>query len=195
MSKVVGDISISLDGYVTAPGVDAEHGLGVGGEVIHGWALDPTDLDREILAESTGRSGAVIMGRHLFDFIDGPNGWNDEMGYGASEVGTPPFFVVTSTAPDRVRLDLDFTFVVAGVAAAVEQATDAAGDRDVVLMGGAQVVRSALDLGLLEELRIHLAPVVLGGGTPLFTGPDRHNLRQTDVRSTPRATHLVYEVA
>jgi len=195
MSRVVGDISMSLDGYVTAAGVDAEHGLGVGGEAIHEWALNPSAVDREILAESTDGSGAVIMGRHLFNFIDGPHGWNDEMGYGASAAATPPFFVVTASEPTHVRLELDFTFVLDGIEAAVRQAQDAAGDRDVVVMGGGEVVRSALDAGVLDLLRIHLAPVVLGGGTPLFVDGMRHDLRQHDVRVSPLATHLVYAVA
>lgn len=194
MSHIIGDISMSLDGYVTAAGVDAEHGLGIGGEVIHEWALNPTAVDREVLAESTNGSGAVIMGRHLFDFIDGPTGWNDEMGYGASAAATPPFFVVTASEPTHVRLELDFTFVLDGIEAAVRQAQQAAGDRDVVVMGGGEVVRSALSAGMLDRLRIHLAPVVLGGGTPLFGSGPRHDLRQVDVRVSPRATHLVYAV-
>ena len=84
MTKIIADITMSLDGYVTAPGADLEHGLGVGGEPLHDWAIESDDpVDAEILATSTEQTGAVIMGRRLFDIIDGPQGWNEEMGYGA----------------------------------------------------------------------------------------------------------------
>ena len=96
MTKVVADISMSLDGFVTGPDPDLQHGLGRGGEPLHSWAVDSdAEVDAEVLHEATERSGAVVMGRRLFDIIDGPGGWNDEMGYGAGLVGTPPFFVVT----------------------------------------------------------------------------------------------------
>ena len=115
MTKVVADISMSLDGFVTGPDPDLQHGLGRGGEPLHSWAVDSdAEVDAEVLHEATERSGAVVMGRRLFDIIDGPGGWNDEMGYGAGLVGTPPFFVVTHYAPERVRLGLRFTFVTDG---------------------------------------------------------------------------------
>ena len=114
------------------------------------------------------------------------------MGYGAGLVATPPFFVVTHSRPEHVRLGLRFTFVTDGVAAAVEQARAAAGDKDVVVMGGGHVVRQCVDLGLTDELRIHLAPIVLGAGTPLFAGSRRRQLVQRSVRVSPAATHLVY---
>jgi dihydrofolate reductase len=195
MTSVVADISMSLDGFVTGPDPDMEHGLGRGGEALHTWAIssdDPIDLD--VLRAATERSGAVIMGRRLFDIIDGPGGWNEEMGYGAGLAATPPFFVVTHAPPATVRLGLRFTFVTAGVAAAVEQARAAAGDKAVVVMGGGDVIHQCLDAGVLDELRIHLSPIVLGGGTPLFAGSDRHELMQRSVRVSANATHLVYDV-
>src|SRR5690348_11174490 len=98
---------MSLDGFVTGPDPDLEHGLGRGGEPLHTWAIDSNDpVDEDVLRTTTQESGAVVMGRRLFDIVDGPGGWSDEMGYGAGIVGTPPFFVVTHHAPDRVRLDL-----------------------------------------------------------------------------------------
>jgi dihydrofolate reductase len=82
--RVVVDISMSLDGYVTAAGADLEHGLGVGGEALHAWAIgEKTPRDTELLEASVAATGAVIMGRRTFDFVDGPNGWGDDMGYGA----------------------------------------------------------------------------------------------------------------
>jgi dihydrofolate reductase len=195
MTRVIADISMSLDGFVTGPDPDAEHGLGHGGEALHHWAIEsPHPEDAEVLRRATEASGAVIMGRRLFDIIDGPNGWSDDMGYGASHAATPPFFVVTHHRPDDIRLTLDFTFVTDGLASTVEQARAAAGDNDVIVMGGGDVVRQSLDDGLVDELRIHLAPVVLGAGTPLFAGAVRHDLIQRDVVVSPLATHLTYEV-
>jgi dihydrofolate reductase len=100
MTKVVADISMSLDGFVTGPDPDPEHGLGRGGEPLHTWAVESKDdVDAEILREAVEATGAVVMGRRLFDIVDGPHGWSDEMGYGAGLVGTPPFFIVTHSPP------------------------------------------------------------------------------------------------
>src|SRR6478735_5670018 len=170
MPKVIADITMSLDGFVTGPDPDLEHGLGHGGEPLHEWVFSDNEVDAQVLAESTERSGAVVMGRRLFDIIDGPHGWNDEVGYGAAQVGTPPFFVVTHAPPESMRLQLDFTFVPDGIASAIRRARAAAGTKDVVVMGGGDVVRQCVDDGLADELVLHLAPIVLGAGTPLFAG-------------------------
>ncbi len=195
MTRVIADISMSIDGFVTGPDPDLEHGLGHGGEALHTWAVDSDDeVDTAVLREATGDSGAVIMGRRLFDVVDGPLGWNDEMGYGAGLAGTPPFFVVTHSEPEHVRLDLDFTFVTDGLASAVAQARAAAGAKDVFVMGGADVVRQCVDEGLVDELRLHVAPVILGAGTPLFAGSSRRELVQRSVRVSRTATHITYEL-
>jgi len=196
MTRVIADISMSLDGFVTGPDPDVEHGLGHGGEPLHTWAIDSDDeVDAKVLADATGLSGAVVMGRRLFDTIDRPKGWNDEMGYGAGLAATPPFFVVTHSKPEAVRLDLDFTFVTDGLESAIAQARAAAGDKDVVVMGGGDVVRQCVETGLADELRIHLSPIVLGAGTPLFgDGGVRRELVQRSVLVSSTATHLTYEV-
>jgi dihydrofolate reductase len=195
MSKAVADISISLDGYVTGPEPGPTQGLGRGGEPLHTWAISSEDpVDAEVLERGTADSGAVVMGRRLFDIIDGPQGWNDQMGYGASQAGTPPF-VVTHRAPTRHRLtNLDFTFVTDGIEAALEAARAAAGDRDAVVMGGGDVIGQAIAGGLVDELRIHLSPIVLGGGTRLFPDGVRRELEQESVRVSRYATHLTYRV-
>ncbi|GIF07290.1 DNA-binding protein [Actinoplanes siamensis] len=185
---------MSLDGFVTGPGPGPENGLGDGGEALHTWALRPDPVDSDVLDETVAATGAVIMGRRLFDIVDGPHGWNDEMGYGAGRAAEPPVLVVTRTPPGHVRLAGRMTFVIDGLASAIAKGAAIAGDRDVVIMGGAQVIRGALDARLVHELRLHLAPVLLGAGTPLFTAAHSRRLRQVHVRASGQATHLTYLV-
>ena len=184
---------MSLDGFVTGPDAGPENGLGNGGEPLHAWVFGGDPVDAEVLRSSTEATGAVVMGRRLFDVVDGPQGWNEEIGYGAGHAATPPFFVVTHAPPSEVRLGLDFTFA-ADLAEAVDGARAAAGDRDVFVMGGGDVVRQVVETGLADELRIHLAPVLLGAGTPLF-GTTRVELVQTSSVASAYATHLTYRPA
>jgi dihydrofolate reductase len=153
-------------------------------------------VDREILEGSTAASGAVVMGRRLFDTVNAPDGWNKDMGYGADQTGTPPFFVVTHSPRPDVRLERDlvmhFTFV-SDLVTAIERARSAATHGDVVIMGGGDVIGQALERGLVDELRLHLAPMVLGDGTPLFKAGTRQMYRQRDVRPSRNAVHLTYE--
>jgi dihydrofolate reductase len=195
VTKVVADISMSLDGFVTGPEPGPERGLGRGGEALHTWALEPDAVDAEVLDEAVDATGVVIMGRRLFDVIDAPDGWNDEMGYGAARAAQPPLLVVTRTPPARVRLASRTTFIVDGIGSAVSKGVAMADERDVIIMGGAEAVRGALGAGLVDELRLHLAPVLLGGGTPLFAGGPPRELRQIHVRVSSRATHLTYRVS
>ena len=152
-------------------------------------------MQQQWLADAVDATGVVIMGRRLFDIVDGPHGWNDEMGYGAAHAAQPPVLVVTRNPPETVRLGVRFKFVVDGLGSAVSKGIAMAGDRQVVVMGGAAVIRGCLEQGLLDELRLHLAPVILGGGTPLWSGNAPRALRQLHVRVSGHATHLVYRVA
>jgi dihydrofolate reductase len=195
MSKVIADITMSLDGYVTGPSADAEHGLG-DAEELHAWVTEQDPVDTEILERATAATGAVVMGRRLFDVVDGSSGWTTDMGYGAQQAGTPPFFVVTHSAPQDVRLerelDMRFTFV-DGLTTAVDQARAAATDGHVVIMGGGDVIGQAIEEGLVDELHLHFAPMLLGAGTPLFRAGTRQLYRQRDVRPSSNAVHLTYE--
>jgi dihydrofolate reductase len=203
MTRIIADISVSLDGFVTGPDPGPDNGLGIGGDALHTWAFSDDPDDRRVLREATASSGAVVLGRRLFDIVDAPQGWNDETGYGAGEVGKPAFVVVTSSPPESVRLsDLDWTFVTTGLSDAVTAAreralaasSDSGEDLDVVLMGGGATVGSALAAGLVDALMLHLAPVVLGAGTPLFTGGPQRTLMQRSVTATSTATHLTYDI-
>ncbi|WP_329492737.1 dihydrofolate reductase family protein [Kitasatospora herbaricolor] len=203
MTRIVADISVSLDGFVTGPDPGPGNGLGTGGEALHTWAFSEDPDERQVLREGTARSGAVVLGRRLFDLVDGPDGWDEGTGYGAGEVGRPAFVVVTASPPASVRLrTLDWTFVTTGlpdaVGAARERAEAASArggqDLDVVLMGGGALIRSALDAGLVDTLSLHLAPVLLGAGTPLFAGAVPRPLVRRGVVATPNATHVTYDV-
>lgn len=193
--KVVADISMSLDAYVTGVGAGVGSGLGDAPEV-HAWVMDQDEVDAEIMATTTAATGAVIMGRNLFDVVNAPDGWNEEMGYGADQVGKPPFVVVTHSPPGDVRLvdelGLDVRFV-EGIAAAVDEAKKLAGDGDVFIMGGGDVIGQALEQGLPDELRLHIAPLIAGGGTPLFKHGTRRHYRQREVRASRNAVHVTYQ--
>src|SRR2546423_1561813 len=103
MPKVIADITMSLDGYVTGPGPDPEHGLGDAPE-LHPWVPQQDRAGAETLEGATAARGGVVMGRGLFDTVDGPHGWSKDMGYGAQQAGKPPFFVVPHPPPQDVRL-------------------------------------------------------------------------------------------
>ncbi|MFC4590519.1 SRPBCC domain-containing protein [Sphaerisporangium corydalis] len=197
--QVFVDITMSLDGYVTAAGAGPDAGLGVGGEPLHEWVFSGEDpRNAEILEASYARSGAVIMGRNLFDVVDGPNGWNDELGYGAErdQSDAPPIFVLTHSVPEKVRLTGRFAFVTDGPHSALAQARAAAGGRDVVVMGGGNVAHEFLEAGLADVLLIHLAPMVLGEGTRLFPAAASAAVRLELLESvsTSAAQHLTYRV-
>ncbi|MER7504944.1 dihydrofolate reductase family protein [Nonomuraea pusilla] len=193
MSKVVADISVSLDGFATGPDPDVEHGLGRGGELLHAWARRPTDIDARLLETATAATGALVMGRRTFQVVDGPYGWSETRGYGArGPHRTPPVYVVTHEPPASVRLTGRYTFVTGGLIEAVTRARAAAGNADTVIMGGASTIRQAIDGGLLDELRLHLAPILLGSGTPLFAHARPCQWEPSEVHFSPLATHLTY---
>lgn len=196
MGKTVADISMSLDGFVTGPNPDLEHGLGHGGEPLHYWAFCENDpVATRVLTESTGFTGAVVMGRRTFDVVDGPNGWQEGSGYAPGHTSfRPPVFVVTHKPPPSVRLATQFSFITDGLEEAISRARAAAGGKNVAVMGGADVVRQAVRQGLADELRIHLAPVLLGSGTRLFGDGELQELIQERVQVSSAATHVTYRI-
>ncbi|HEX5403212.1 MAG TPA: dihydrofolate reductase family protein [Pseudonocardiaceae bacterium] len=189
MALVTCDMSISLDGYVTGPNDSRANPFGDGAGGLHDWMFDAaTDEDRTILREAIDRTGAVVMGRTSFDKNEGDGGWGD-----GGPVGDIPCFVVTHHRP-TVDHPAVYTFVTDGVASAIEQAKQTAGDKAVGLHG-ATVMQQALPLGLVDELRVHVIPVLLGGGTPLFGTLDSSiTLERTWAQVTPAATHMGFRV-
>ena len=214
MGEVVAEVSMSLDGYVAGPSPSLEEPLGKGGELLHEWVVrlktfkeihgmedgGDVDADDEVFAEYVHAQGAVVMGRKMFSGGEGP--WEDDPKASGSWGDEPPFHkpVCVVTHHEREPLVLGettFTFVTDGVAAAVEQARAAAPDeRNVLVAGGADTIDQALAAGLVDELQLHVAPVLLGGGTRLFEGlgADRPQLELAAVRESPYVSHLRYRV-
>lgn len=188
MTRVICDISMSLDGYVTGPNDGRENPFGDGAETLHDWLRDATtDEDRAIL-QLLDNAGAVVMGRTSFDKNEGDGGWGE-----GGPLGDTPCFVVTHHAPTRSYPSV-YTFVTDGVASALERAKQAAGD-GIVHLHGATVMQQGLPLGLIDEIRVHVIPILLGGGTPLFASLDSAiSLERTHVLATPAATHLSFRV-
>jgi dihydrofolate reductase len=190
VALVVADMSISLDGYVTGPNDSRENPFGDGAGMLHDWFGDAaTDEDRAVLAQLMDGVGAVIMGRTSFEKNEGDGGWGD-----GGPAGDVPCFVLTHHAPIRPYPAV-FTFVVNGVASAIEQAQRVAGDK-IVYLFGATVMQQALPLGLVDEIHVHVVASLIGAGTPLFGPLDQAiALERTHASITPAATHLKYRVS
>jgi dihydrofolate reductase len=208
MSQVIIDISMSLDGYVAGPNQSQDEPLGEGGEQLHEWAFataawrEPHGReggergpDDRILRESRERFGSEIMGRGKFG--GGPGPWDGEWeGWWGDD---PPFgypvFVVTHHEREPLALsDTTFTFVTDGIESALEQAKAAAGEKDVLIGGGASVCAQYLAAGLVDELLLHVSPVLLGGGERLFEGAGPGDVECVEVVESPQVTHLRYRV-
>jgi dihydrofolate reductase len=213
MSKLRCHISISLDGFVAGPNQTDENPLGEGGERLHDWVV-PLAAWREphgkeggevnestrVMEEAAENIGASVMGRNMF----GPPGggdWGDEewKGWWGDD---PPYrndvFILTHYPRDPVEMDggTTFHFVTDGIERGLERAREAAGGEDVKLWGGAQVIQQYLAAGLLDELELHVVPVLLGGGARLFDNLADADVRLEQVRAVeaPGVTHLKYRV-
>jgi len=196
VSKVAAGITTSLDGYITGPNDGPGQGLGAGGERLHYWVFggpwtydeeprgEATGADSEFLEEAVMRGGAVVGGRNTYDAA---RAWGGQNPFGV------PFFIVTHH-PEDAPQDAGFTFV-NGLEEAIARAREAAGEQDVFVMGGADVIRQALRAGFVEELSVSIAPIVLGAGKRLFDGfEETVNLEHVRVLQSPFATHITYRV-
>jgi dihydrofolate reductase len=213
MSKLWLEISMSLDGYVAGPNATLDEPLGERGERLHDWVIgldawreahgleggDRT-RDSELVEESRARTGAVIMGRKMFSGGAGP--WADDPNAGGWWGDDPPFgvpvFVLTShtRAPETMGATT-FTFVTEGIESALAQARESAGDKDVLVAGGAKVAQQYLAAGHVDEIDLHIAPVLLGGGRRLLDelGANPPRLELVRTIDSPAVTHLRYRVA
>jgi dihydrofolate reductase len=192
MSTVVFDISMSLDGFVTASGRRPEEPMGDGGLKLVEWAFGEDERNREFFERSISELGAVIAGRETYDTslpwwrADGPTG-----------SARRPVFVVTHEAPAESPEGGVYTFVTDGIESALERAKAAADGKIVTVMGGASIGQQYIRAGLVDELSIHLVPVLFGGGTRMFEhlGGEHIQLETVEVIETPAATHMRFRIA
>ena len=194
MSIVTCDISVSMDGYSAGVDQTLEQPLGDIDETwLHAWMFDRADENRAEV-EAIVDAGAFIMGRNMFGpdrgewDLDWKGWWGDDPPYHG------PVFVLAHRDRDPVPMDggTTFHFVTDGIHAALDRARAAAGERNVAVAGGAATVNQFLAAGLIDELRVHMTPVVLGAGERLFEGVPRQRFEQVSARGTSLVTHLVY---
>jgi dihydrofolate reductase len=196
MAKVVAAITMSVDGYITGPNDGPGKGLGEGGERLHYWVFggpwsyesgprgEPAGQDAEYLNESTARAGAIVIGRNMYE---ASSHWGDKNPWGV------PVFVVTHR-PEEEHDTGEFTFV-GDFEEAVDRARTAAGDKDVSIGGGGDVIRQGLEGGFVDELHIIVAPVILGGGKRLFEDFTKSlDLENRRVRQSRWATFMEFAV-
>jgi dihydrofolate reductase len=213
MGKVVADITVSLDGFVAGPNPSLEDPLGQGGERLHEWAFaaeawrkqhgregGERNADSAVIAESLAVTGAVVMGRRMYSGGSGP--WDSDPNADGWWGDDPPFhvpvFVLTHHPRETVMKEggTSFTFVADGIESAVARAREAAGDKDVNVAGGANAIQQTLESGLLDEIQLHIAPLLLGAGTRLFESPANANVEFERIRviDSPTVTHLKFRV-
>jgi dihydrofolate reductase len=209
VSSVICQISISLDGFVAGPNQSVENPIGEGGMRLHEWVFvteswrrqqgmqgGEHSADSDVIDEVFQGVGAYIMGRKMFGGGDGPwdetwrGWWGDEPPYHV------PVFVLTHHAREPLPMlgATTFTFVTEGIDSALAQARTAAGDKDVVIAGGASAVRQYLAAGLLDELYLHIVPVVLGAGERLLENVGDPIMEPIKVVASPTVTHVKYRV-
>jgi dihydrofolate reductase len=212
MTKLKLNISMSVDGYVAGPNQSVEHPLGEGGEQLHEWMFvtrtfraihgtegGETGQDDEIAAELFQNVGAIIMGRHMFGGGDGPWGDNPWRGWwGENPPYHMPVFVLTHHAREPLEMEggTTFYFVTEGIHPALDRAKEAARGKDISLAGGANVAQQYLKSGLIDEMDIHVVPLLLGDGARLF---DNTGARQTAydcvrVVNSPSVSHYKYRL-
>jgi dihydrofolate reductase len=213
MTKLKLDISMSLDGFVAGPSATLEEPLGRGGEQLHEWVVatnawreshglegGEANRDSEVMEETIRTTGATLMGRKMFSGGEGP--WESDPKADGWWGDEPPFhhavFVLTHHPRETVAKEggTTFTFVTDGIESALEQARAAAGGKDVLIAGGAEIAQQYLRAGLLDELQVHVTPVLLGGGVRLFDdlGSEPPKLECTRVIDSPAVAHLRYRV-
>ena len=210
MSKLRVHISVSADGYVAGPNQSRENPLGEEGERLHDWVValrscraphglegGEVNASDAVVEEAQANVGAEIMGRGKFG--GGPGAWSDALwtdGWGEKPPFHMPVFVLTHHEREPLTLsDTTFTFVTDGIESALDQAREAAAGKDVVIGGGASVIDQYLAAGHIDELELHVVPLVLAGGAPLFAGGAADlKLEQVRAIEAPGVTHLKYRV-
>lgn len=211
MGKTFADISMSLDGFVAGPKPTLKEPLGRGGEQLHEWVVrvaawreshnksgGEAGQDDNVMKETIANTGAVIMGRRMFSNGEGP--WEDDPRADGWWGDNPPFhvpvFILTNHPREKVNKNggTSFIFVTDGIESALSQAQAAAGNKDISIAGGADTIQQFIKAGLLDELQIHLVPVLLGGGTLLLENLGDAKLEKIRVIDSPLVTHMKFRV-
>lgn len=204
-------ISVSLDGYAAGPRQSLENPLGEGGEGLHRWAFEldawrrehgrdggVTNASSAVVEEVTANVGAGVMGRSMFG--GGPGPWREDPPWRGWWGDDPPFHtpVFVLTHHERAPLEMEggttFHFVTDGVEVAVARARDAAGDRDVAVHGGADTIQQTIRAGLLDEIVVHVTPLIMGGGSRLFEDVGDATFEVVGAVDAPGVTHVRYRV-
>lgn len=192
MGSVIYDISMSLDGFVRAANPTPDEPLGKGGEHLPDWAMGEDAEGQDMLGNGVGATGAMICGRKTYD--DSLRWWQANAPTGKARV---PLFVVTHQRPEESPANGVCHFVEDGIDAALEQAQSVAGKKNVVIMGGPGIAGQFLEAGLVDEISLHVAPLLFGSGLRLFDQPDDHphiRLGKPDIRETAHAVHVRYPI-
>jgi len=191
MGKVILDTSMSLDGFMTASNRRPEEPMGDGGQRLHEWAFGEGERDRKLLEDAVEALGAVIAGRTTYD--DSVPWWGADGPTGSRR----PVFVVTHDAPVESPEGGVYAFVTDGIESALEQAKAAAGEKIVTVMGGASIGQQYIAAGLIDEISVHLVPVLFGSGTRMFEhlGDEHIQLEPMEVIGTRAAAHLRFRIA
>ena len=197
MTTVTCNVSVSVDGYVAGPNQSVDNPVGEGGLLLHQWHFEPQGDDQQIIDEWQQSPGAYVMGRNMFAPGRGEwdlswNGW-----WGDDPPYHTPVFVLTHYPRESVPMDggTVFHFVTDGIEAALDRAKSAARTGNVEIAGGASTINAYLDAGLVDELHLHIAPVVLGEGERLFAGVTGLRMQPVQVVGSPGATHVKYRVS
>jgi dihydrofolate reductase len=195
--KVSCDATISADGFSAGPNQSLDNPLGEGAERLHRWMFEEPDMTANAAAiDAIVDAGAFIMGRNMF--ASGRGEWDEEWKgwWGDDPPYHAPVFVLTHYPRESIEMQggTSYTFVTDGIESALEQARAAAGNKDVAIAGGAETVRQYLAAGLLDELRLHIAPMLLGGGERLLDGVGDLSLEVVETSGTPLVTHVTYRV-
>jgi dihydrofolate reductase len=192
MSKVFAQITMSLDGYATGPNVSVDSPLGDGGERLHYWlfgdgSLEPSEADRQVASDMFSNTGAFIIGKTMFDV--GIGMWGED-----GTFRMPCFVITHHPHPLLSKGPTTFLFVTDGIESALRQAREAAGNKDVCILGGPNILQQYLTTDALDELRLDIAPVLLGRGTPLFRGGNNPPAEFERIRllQSPLATHIIF---
>lgn len=211
MGKVIADISMSLDGFIAGPSATLKEPLGRGGEQLHEWGFKlaawrnphgksggETGPDNDVIKEAMANNGAVIMGRGMFSGGEGP--WEDDPNADAWWGDNPPFHVPVFILTEHKREKVDkkggtsFIFVTDGIENALSQAKTVSGNKNILIAGGAKTIQQFIKAGHVDELQIHMVPVLLGGGVRLLENLGDTKMEKIRTIDSPEVTHLKFRI-